>query len=425
MALHRIAGVLAIAALVVICAHTPVGAQPTAEPFDAVAATQAYLDTLTPEQRQRSDAYYEGGYWLTLIGLGYSLAVAWLLLGTGLSAAMRGVAERVGGQTWLHTMIYVAGYVVLMFVIEFPYTIYADFFREHEYGLATQTLGPWFSEKVISLAINVILLAVGLALIYAVIRRSPRRWWIWGSGVGVAFLAFVILIGPVFIDPLFNRYTPMDDGPLKQDILSMARANGVPADDVYQFDASRQTTRISANVAGLLGTTRIALNDNLLNQGTPAEVRAVMAHEIGHYVLGHIYELLVSLGLVLVGGFAFVHWAFGRVHARWGERWGVRGIDDPAGLPLFVALLGVYFTVMTPVTNTIIRSNEVEADIFGLNAAREPDGFATIALKLAEYRKLEPGAVEEFVFFDHPSGYNRILMAMRWKAENLVPSDRP
>jgi STE24 endopeptidase len=144
-----------------------------------------------------------------------------------------------------------------------------------------------------------------------------------------------------------------------------------------------------------------------------------MAHEMGHYVLNHIFELLLQIGLLIVVGFAFVRWAFDRVAGRWGSRWGIGGIADVAGLPLLVLLLSVFFFVLTPVTNTMIRTQEVEADIFGLNAAQQPDGEAEVALKLGEYRKLKPGPVEEFIFFDHPSGYSRILMAMRWKAENL------
>ena len=198
---------------------------------------------------------------------------------------------------------------------------------------------------------------------------------------------------------------------------SLARANGNRADKVYEFDASRQTTRISANVSGFLGTMRVRLNDNLLERCTPAEIAAVMAHEIGHYALNHVYETIIFFGLVLVGGFAFIRWSFDRTLARWGAGWGVSGLSDPAGLPLLAALFSVYFFVLTPILNTYIRVNEAEADIYGLNAAREPDGFASVALKLGEYRKLAPGPFEEWFFYDHPSGRSRITMAMRWKAE--------
>jgi STE24 endopeptidase len=176
---------------------------------------------------------------------------------------------------------------------------------------------------------------------------------------------------------------------------------------------------VSANVAGLFGTTRIALNDNLLNRTSPAGVKAVMGHEMGHYVLNHIEKMIVFAALMLLLGFGFLRWSFDRAVARWGARWGVRGISDIAGLPLLAALFSVFFFVMTPVLNTSVRTSEAEADIFGLNAARQPDGFAETALMLSEYRKLHPGPIEEWVFFDHPSGYHRILMAMTWKAEHL------
>jgi STE24 endopeptidase len=387
--------------------------------FDPVAATEAYLAKVSPEQRARSDAYFEGGYWLQLWGFLYGAAVAILLLATRLSARMRDLAVRITRVPALQTALYWIGYLVITTVLSFPLTVYAGFFREHKYGLATQTFGPWLGDQAKGLAIGAVLGAVALMAIYAVIRRAPRTWWLWGAGVSLVFVGFTIAIAPVFIEPVFNKYTPLTDKKVKDPILRLARANGIPATDVFVFDASRQTTRVSANVAGFLGTQRIALNDNLLNRCSLPEIESVMAHEMGHYVLNHIFKVLLQIGLLIVAGFAFVRWAFDRVAARWGSRWGIRGIADVAGLPLLVLLLSVFFFALTPVTNTMIRTQEVEADIFGLNAARQPDGEAEVDLKLGEYRKLKPGPVEEFIFFDHPSGYSRILMAMRWKAENL------
>jgi STE24 endopeptidase len=194
----------------------------------------------------------------------------------------------------------------------------------------------------------------------------------------------------------------------------------VPADNVWQFDASRQHKRISANVSGMLGTTQISLNDNLLKRGSIPEVKAVMGHELGHYVLNHIWELLALFTLLLLIGFSFTNWAATRLINRFGGTWRVSGIDDPAGLPVLLAILAFLGFIATPITNTIIRTNEAEADIFGLNAAREPDGFAMTAMKLSEseYRKLNPEPWEEFIFYDHPSGRERVRMAMEWKAEH-------
>ncbi len=387
--------------------------------FDPVAATEAYLAKLSTEQRARSDAYFEGGYWLQLWGFLYGAAVAILLLATRLSARMRDLAVRITRVSVLQTAVYWIGYLVVTSVLTFPLTVYQGFVRERRYGLATQTFGPWLGDQAKELAIGAVLGAVALMAIFAVIRRAPRTWWLWGAGVSLVFVVFTIAIAPLFIEPVFNTYTPLTDKRIKDPILRLARANGIPATDVFVFDASRQTTRVSANVAGFLGTQRIALNDNLLSRCSLPEIESVMAHEMGHYVLNHVYKGILQFGVLIVAGFAFVRWAFDRVAARWGSRWGIRGIADVAGLPLLVLLLSVFFFVLTPVTNTMIRTQEVEADIFGLNAARQPDAEAEVDLKLGEYRKLKPGPVEEFIFFDHPSGYSRILMAMRWKAENL------
>lgn len=387
--------------------------------LDPEAATEAWLARLSPEQRARSDAYFEGGYWLTLWGFLWGLGVAWLLLGTRLSARMRDTVERWTRFRFLQAILYAIGYIFLTFLLTFPLSVYSDFVREHQYGMATQSFGAWLGDQLKGLGVGLILGSLTIAALYLVFRKAPRTWWLWGAAVMLLFLVFGMLIAPVFIAPLFNTYTELKAPALRESILSLARANGIPADHVYVYDASRQTTRISANVSGLAGTMRISLNDNLLSRTSPAGVRAVMGHEMGHYVLNHVEESIVFIGVVNVIGFAFLRWGFAWMVARRGERWGVQGIADLGGLPLLAAVFSVYFFLLTPVLNTFIRTNEVEADIFGLNAAREPDGFAEASLLLADYRKISPGPIEEWIFFDHPSGRNRILMAMRWKAENV------
>lgn len=401
----------------------PTGAPAPA--FDPEAATEAYMAHLSPEQKARSDAYFEGGYWLQLWGFLYGLGVAWVFLATGLSRRLRDLAERLTRFGPLQTLLYASGYIVLATLFTFPLTLYQSFFREHRYGLSTQGFGAWLGDQGKGLAVGLVLGGLLLTALYGVLRRAPRTWWIWGSAVFVAFLAFVLVIAPVWIAPIFNRYQEVRDPAIRGPILSMARANGVAAEHVYEYDASRQTTRVSANVSGLLGTTRISLNDNLLRRGSPEEIQAVMGHELGHYVLHHVYQGLLFFAVVIVLGFAFLRWAFDRTLARWGSGWGVRGIGDLAGLPLLAALFSVYLFAMTPFINTFIRSNEAAADIFGLNASRQPDGAAQAALDLSEYRKMDPGPIEAWIFFDHPSGHNRILMAMRWKAEHLGETAAP
>jgi STE24 endopeptidase len=391
---------------------------PAASKFDAEVATRAFMNRLQGEARAKSDAYAEGGYWLLLWDLLYGLVVAWLLLSRRISSRIRDFAERLTRRKNLQALIYALVYIPLTALLTFPITYYEGFYREHQYGLSNLSFFHWLGETGISLGVDMVLLGIAITGLYAILRRVPQTWWAWGTIAGSGFIMFVMMIGPVFISPLFNTYKPLPDGPIRGDILSMARANGIPADNVYFFDASKQTKRVSANVSGLFGTTRISLNDNLLYRTSPAEIRAVMAHEMGHYVLNHGIKHTISFSLVLLGGLLFLKFSWGWAAARFGGRFGVRNIADPAGLPLLAALFSIYVFLATPVLKTIIRSAETEADLFGLNAAREPDGFAEAIFKLAEYRKLEPGAAEEFVFFDHPSGYNRIFASMRWKAEN-------
>jgi STE24 endopeptidase len=232
-------------------------------------------------------------------------------------------------------------------------------------------------------------------------------------------LVFFIMFAPVYIFPLLNKFTVLDDPKITQPILKLAHANGIPADKVYEMDASRQNTRMSANVSGLGQTMRITLNDNLIRRGSPEEIQSVMGHEMGHYVLHHIPKDILYFSVVIVIFFAFLRWSLQGSLARWGERWKIRAIGDTAVLPL-VFLVGSFFGfVYTPFANTHIRTNEHEADMYGLNASRQPDGFAQAAIHLGEYRKMNPGPVEEWFFYDHPSGRNRIHDAMQWKSENL------
>jgi STE24 endopeptidase len=400
-------------------APTPVVAPSIAPGTDPATATRAWLDMVPAAERAKSDAYFEGGYWLILWNFLLDVAISLLLLGTRISARMRDFAERTTRFKALQVALYALPYILLSFVLSFPLTVYQRFYREHAYGLATQTFGPWFKELMIALLVSLIATTVLLIILYAVFRRAPRTWWLWGTGVVVVFLAFGIMISPIYIEPLFNKYKPLADKKVSDAILAMAQANQIPVTQVFEVDASRQSNRISANVAGFLGTTRIALNDNLLKNCTLPEIRSVMAHEMGHYILNHITKFLISFSLVGLISFALAKWGFEALVRRWGDRWAVRGIADPAGLPILVLVFGAISFVMTPVNHTITRVAEVEADAFGVNTAREPDGFAKVALRLGTYRKLDPTPLEEFVFFDHPSGRARIRMAMDWKAAHL------
>jgi STE24 endopeptidase len=375
---------------------------------DPEAATRAWLDTMPPNEKARSDAYFEGTYWLILWNFLLTVAIALLLLRTRLSARIR---DRAAARTSFRPVqagIYAIGFAIITWALNLPLNCYEGFVREHQYGMSNQTFGAWFGESLKALAIALVILPIVFAILYSIFRAAERTWWIWGAIVGIILTTFGNMAAPVFIEPIFNKYTPLTDPKIRDPILALARANEIPVQQVFVVDQSRQTKRVSANVSGLAGTTRIALNDNLLNQCSLPEIREVMAHEMGHYVLNHGAKMTMSFAIFIFVGFGLAAAIFNRVIKKRGPSWGVNGIADPAGFPL-----------LTPIANTMIRTIEREADIFGLNAAREPDAAAMVALKLGKYRKMEPTPLEEYIFFDHPSGRSRIRMAMDWKAAQL------
>lgn len=395
----------------------PEAAQPGPS-FDVDAATQAYLDLLSPQQRKLSDQYFEGGYWVQLWELLWSVGSCVLLLISGASRRMSRFSQRFSQARWISTPIYVALFVLALYLLGLPLSIYTDFIREHQYGLSEQSFGGWMRDQLMMLGPNILLAAVALTCIYAAVRRAGARWWVWATGISYVFLMFVQLIAPVYLLPLLNDYKPLPDGAVKQAVLSLARANQVPTKQVEWFDASKQTTRISANVAGLLNTTRIALNDNLLNKTSLPEIKAVLGHEMGHYVLNHAWKGSILLALVIGAALWLLSISIDRALARWGSRLHLSDRSDPAALPLALALLSVIFYLLGPIQNLVVRSYEAEADAFGINASREPYGWAMAAMRLSTYRKIRPGKIEEFLFYDHPSGYERVRAGMTWLKEN-------
>jgi STE24 endopeptidase len=396
----------------------PAAAQPSPK-FDADAATEAYMAMMPPAAIARSNAYFEGGYWLILWDFLYGAAISIVLLNLRWSARMRDLAVRLTRFRWLQPLLFGVQYVIVTAVIGFPLEFYENYVREHKYGLATQTFGPWMGDEFKSLLVSMFIGSVAMVVLFAIVRKFSKTWWIWGGVATMGLMTILIAIGPVFLQPIFNTPKKLEDPRITAPILRMAHANGIPTNDVWQIDASRQTTRMSANVSGFGNTMRITLNDNLIQRGSPEEIQAVMGHEMGHYVMNHIPKSLMFFLILIVLSFAYLFWGIKWALSRWGERWQISSVSDPAVVPLVTLLVSILFFVLTPINNTFTRVQEKEADMFGLNASRQPDGFAQAAIHLGEYRKMRPSPVEECIFFDHPSGYNRIHSAMVWKSQNL------
>jgi STE24 endopeptidase len=395
----------------------------TTPEFNAEAATAQWLARLGQDQRARSDAYTEGGYMLRMVNLIYGLGVAALLLWFQISARIRDWAEERTRSRVYQAMLYGVILVTAVTVLTLPLSIYEGYVREHSYGLSHQSFLQWAGDFAIRFTVVLAASIVFLPLFYAAIRATREAWWLSAAGLTIVAMVVGLSLYPLVIAPLFHHYTPLPDSAQTQPLLSLARANGVPADRIWVMDESAQSARLSSDVTGFIRTTRIVLSDNLLARSTPDEVLAVLGRQIGHYEMGHTLRVTLLMGLVILAGFAFVGFVFRFATGMFGGNWQVRRPDDVAGLPLLAALMGIFLFLFTPVTNSIVRTTERESDLFGVNTVRKPDAFASLVLKQSAYQKLSPSSTEETIYYDHPSGKSRIAMMMRWKAEHLRDLD--
>jgi len=390
-----------------------------------VFATEEKVDI--PRDQSRQKKYAHGAYLLSLAGAAWSFFVLVFLLRSRLSTAFRDRARAVTrDRVNVTVFVYFAVFTVVTALLSLPLDAYGGYFREKRFGFARQSFPAWAGDWAKGVGLAILLGGLFAVALYVVIRRFRRTWWVIGAAVAMAFTIFAVAVEPVFIAPLFNKFTPLAAGPLKTRLLEIAHREGIPAHDVYEVDASRQSAHTNAYVAGLLGTERIVIYDTLLQTHTPREVVAVMGHEMGHYVLRHVAKGLAFGGALILLGAALVRIFYRRIAQRRPE-WGIGPIEDPAGLPLVLLIVSAYSFLAAPAANAFSRSEEHEADVFSLEVVRDPDALAAGFAKfnthdLSEY---DPPRIVELWFYTHPSLQHRIEFCERWKREHSAagPSD--
>ena len=228
--------------------------------------------------------YYQSGNLLWIIQNSWSLIIPLIILFTGLSGKMEKLSARLGRNWYFTIVIYLVLFIFLYNLLNFPIDFYSDFIRPHDYGLSAQTFSRWLSTYAKQLLIVLVLSALLVWIFYLLLKKSPRRWWLYSALVSIAIGFILVFIKPIWIDPLFNHFGPMKNKQLEQQILSLAKRAGIEHGRVFEVDMSQDTKTLNAYVTGFGSTARIVLWDTTLAKMKPDEILFVMGHEMGHYV---------------------------------------------------------------------------------------------------------------------------------------------
>jgi Zn-dependent protease with chaperone function len=370
-----------------------------------------------PEPSEKAMARYRSGVALWLIDTAWGFILPAAILLTGFSSRMRTWAARVSRKRVLTIAIYFAIFSIVTFVIDLPRAYYEEFVREHAYGLSNQTLSKWFGDSLKSLAVGVVMGALFLWVPYLLLKKSPRRWWLYTAMASVPFLCLTMLIAPVWIDPLFNTFGPMKNKALETKILQLADRAGIEGGRVYEVDKSTDTNTLNAYVAGVGGTKRIVLWDTIIARLDEPQLLFVMGHEMGHYVLHHIWKELAIFSVMIALLLYAVHRLAGAVIARQHVRFGFTELSDVASLPLIMLLFSLAFFVVSPLALGITRHFEHEADRFGLEITRanRPAALSFVRLQEDNLANPRPHWLVRLFRASHPTLAERIEFANTYR----------
>jgi len=371
--------------LAIVLAAPTLAQAPSAAPTQAATTAQAARSTgpvAVPEPTEKAVRYHRGNIALWAVGLLWGFAIPAALLFTGASARIRDWARRIGRWDFFTIALYLAALSVISWLASFPLDYYGGFAREHAYGQSNQTFGTWIGDSLKGLGLGIVGLALTMWLPYLLLRKSPRRWWLYTALGAIPLILFMTWFQPIVIAPMFDEFGPMKDKRLESAILAEARRAGIEGGRVFEVAKSQDTDAINAYVTGFGGSKRIVLWDTLLRKMDERETIFVMGHEMGHYVLGHVVSrLAMTVALILAGLYA-AHRASGWLIARYSHRFGFTELSDIASYPLLILIFGAVALVATPLANGLTRYQEHEADRFGLELTRDNHAAATAFTKL-------------------------------------------
>ncbi|OEF99436.1 hypothetical protein BHF71_02135 [Vulcanibacillus modesticaldus] len=354
---------------------------------------------------------------LFFIGIPWEWAIYLLILGLGLSASFLSIAKRVSKKSFLvQSGIYVAILSVFVTILQFP-LYYYSYKVSRDYGINIQSVSSWLADKGKGFLLDLFLTIPMVWLLYVMLRKSPKRWWLWFWLISIPLTVLLFFIQPVIIDPIFNDFQYLQDQNLKEDILALARKADIPTDQVYQVNMSKKTTALNAYVTGIGANARIVLWDTTLSKLNKDEILFIMAHEMGHYVYRHVYWML--LGFILSSLFILylVNKLINWLVKKYGHLWRIKSVGDISSLPLFLLVLSILTFLISPIENTISREAERAADAYAISITHDKEGAISAFQKLAVESLVEPNPpkIVKFFLYSHPTMVERIYTLNKYE----------
>lgn len=409
--------------LFVFLAVGMVHTQPSLSQGDSTGTEHQFAESLehqnvpVPEPSEKAMEYYHSGNILWIGDTIWGMLIPAIILFTGFSAKIRDWAQRLGKKWFLVVGIYFIMFSIVMFIIDLPLSYYEEFVREHAYDLSNQTLGKWLGDSLKSLIVGMVVGVLFLWVPYLLLKKSPKRWWLYVGILSIPFLILFFLVSPIWISPLFNDFGPMHDKALETKILALADKAGIEGSKVFEVNKSVDTKTVNAYVSGFMNTKRIVLWDTIIKQLNERELLFVMGHEMGHYVLGHVRKSIIFFSLLILVTLYAAYRVAGGIIDKFKRRIGFHQLSDIASLPLILLLVSIFSFIISPVALWYSRYLEHEADRFGLEITKDNYNAAMAFVKLQQENlgNPRPGLLFKLWRADHPVLGERIDFCNEYK----------
>ena len=371
---------------------------------------ELFSQIAVPEVSDKAMSYYKSGNILWILEWLQIMAIPFLLLVTGLSGRLGRFAKRYGKNWFFSLLIYLISFVAFYQILSLPLAFYSGYLREHAYGLSTQSIGRWVANFGNFSMVILLTGAAFLWIFYLLLKRSPKRWWIYSSLTTMCVIFILTFVLPIWIDPLFNTFGPMKNKQIEKQILDLAAKAGMGDVTLLEVDKSKDTTLGNAYVTGIGSTKRIVLWDTIIDDKHPESALFIMGHEMGHYVLNHVW---LWMGYYAILSFAICYLIYkisGFLLSRYHHIFRFQHLHDVASVPLFLVMINFFLFLQTPCLNALSRYMEIEADRFGIEITQNntvaAEGFASaVSGHLANPR---PGVIYKIWRSHHPSLGDRV-----------------